>query len=148
MRIVLRDDVSGLGKRGEVRDVSDGYARNFLLPKGLAYRSSPGLESQAEVMRKARAVKDARERAAAEEVAKTLAPRVIGMAARAGSEGRLFGSVTAAEIADAVYSQTGYEIDRRLIELDEPVKSVGMHLVPVRLHTDVKVFLQLDVSAG
>jgi large subunit ribosomal protein L9 len=143
--VILRDDVKGLGRRGEVVEVSDGYARNFLIPKGAAMRSSAGAVAQAETMRRAREVRDARDRGAAEEVAKTLAPLVIRLEAKAGDEGRLFGSVTPADIADAVYAQTGYEIDRRLFEIEDPIKETGLHMVPAKLHTDVKVFLQVDV---
>lgn len=147
IRVILRDTVRGLGKRGEIVEVSDGYARNYLLPQGLAMRSSAGAEQQAVVMRKSREVKDARDRAVAEEVAKTLAPVVVTVEARAGREGRLFGSITAGDIADAVYRQTGFEIDRRTIDLNEPIKSTGQHSVPARLHHDVQAFLQIDVVA-
>jgi large subunit ribosomal protein L9 len=147
MKVILRGEVPGLGKRGEVVDVSDGYARNYLVPRGLAMRSQPGAEAQASVMRRSREVRDARERAAAEEIARKLAPMVVRVEARAGSEGRLFGSVGPGEISDAVYSQTGFEIDRRIIEIEEPIKSVGLHSVPAKLHSDVKVFLQVEVAA-
>ena len=147
IRVILRDTVRGLGKRGELVEVSDGYARNYLLPKGLAMRSSVGAETQAATMRVSRDVKDARDRAAAEEIAKRLAPTVIKIEARASSEGRLFGSVSEVDVVDAVYTQTGLEIDRRLIAMDDHIKAVGMHSVPAHLHTDVQVFLQVDVIA-
>lgn len=145
MKVILRGEVSGLGKRGEVVNVSDGYARNYLIPRGLAMLSHPGAENQAAAMRRSREVKDARDRAAAEEVARKLAPLTIRVEARASGEGRLFGSVHAAEIADAVYSQTGFEIDRRVIEVVDPIKTTGLHSVPAKLHNDVKLFLQVDV---
>ncbi len=148
IRVILRDTVRGLGRRGEVVDVTDGYARNYLLPQGLALRASQGAEEQAVAMRKSREQRDARERAAAEEIAKRLAPTVIKVDARASREGRLFGSVSANDIADAVYRQTGFEIDRRVIDVDDPIKSVGLHSVPARLHSDVQVFLQVEVSAS
>jgi large subunit ribosomal protein L9 len=147
IRVVLRDTVRGLGKRGEIVDVSDGYARNYLLPQGLAMRSSAGAETQAVTMRASREVKDARDRAAAEEIAKRLAPMVIKVEARASGEGRLFGSISESELVDAVYNQTGLEIDRRAIALEEPIKSTGMHSVPAHLHNDVQLFLQVDVAA-
>ena len=147
IKVILRDTVRGLGKRGEVVEVSDGYARNYLMPKGLAMRSSTGAETQAASMRASREVRDARERAAAEEIAKRLAPTVIKVEARASGEGRLFGSVSEADVAEAVYAQTGLEIDRRVIVLDEHIKSTGMHSVPAHLHADVQVFLQVDVVA-
>jgi large subunit ribosomal protein L9 len=147
VKVILRGEVPGLGKRGEVVDVSDGYARNYLVPRGLAMRSQPGAEAQAGAMRRSREIRDARERGAAEEIARKLAPMVVRVEARAGGggEGRLFGSVGPAEISDAVYSQTGFEIDRRIIEVDEPIKTTGLHSVPAKLHSDVKVFLQVEV---
>ena len=147
MKVILRGEVPGLGKRGEIVDVSDGYARNFLVPRGLAMRSQPGAEAQAGAMRRSREIRDARERGAAEEIARKLAPMVVRVEARAGGEGRLFGSVGPAEISDAVYSQTGFEIDRRIIEIEEPIKATGLHSVPAKLHSDVKVFLQVEVVA-
>ena len=147
IRVVLRDTVRGLGKRGEVVEVSDGYARNYLVPKGLAMRSSDGVEAQAASMRTAREIKDARERAAAEEIAKRLAPMVIKVDARASGEGRLFGSITEADVVDAVYNQTGLEIDRRAIAMDDHIKATGMHSVPAHLHSDVQIFLQVEVVA-
>lgn len=147
IRVILRDTVRGLGRRGEVVDVSDGYARNYLLPQHLALRASTGAADQAGAMRKSREQRDARERAAAEEIAKTLAPAVIKVDARASREGRLFGSVSAHDIAEAVYRQTGHEIDRRVIDVEDPIKTTGMHSVPARLHSDVQIFLQVEVSA-
>jgi large subunit ribosomal protein L9 len=145
--VILRSTVSGLGKRGEVVDVSDGYARNFLIPKGMAMRSHPGAEDQAASMRRAREERDLRERGAAEEVAPVLAPLTFKLTSRASGD-RLFGSVTPTEIVEAVYNQTGHELDRRQIEIDEPIKTTGLHSVPARLHDDVTVFLQVDVSGA
>ena len=147
MKVILRGEVPGLGKRGEVVSVSDGYARNYLIPRELAMLSHPGAEAQAAVMRRSREVRDARERGAAEEIARKLAPLTVRVEARAGGEGRLFGSINAHEIADAVYDQTGFEIDRRVIDVSEPIKSSGLHSVPAKLHSDVKVFLQVEVVA-
>ena len=101
IRIILRNTVRGLGKRGEIVDVSDGYARNYLLPQGLAMRASAGAETQAVTMRASRDVKDARDRAAAEEIAKQLAPMVIKLGARASKEGRLFCSISEGDVAEA-----------------------------------------------
>ena len=147
IRVVLRDTVRGLGKRGEIVEVSDGYARNYLMPQGLAMRSSVGVEAQAVAMRSGREIRDARERAAAEEIAKKLAPMVIKVDARASGEGRLFGSISEADVVDAVYTQTGLEIDRRAIAMEEHIKSTGMHSVPAHLHNDVQIFLQVEVVA-
>ena len=147
MKVILRSDVSDLGKRGDILDVSDGYARNYLVPKGLAMRASAGTESQAAGMRRARDLRDAQDRAAAEEVATALVPKVITVSARAGSEGKLFGSVTSADIVTAVEAQTGVKLDRKRVQLDEPIKAVGTHTVPVKLHADVEFPVTVDVSA-
>jgi large subunit ribosomal protein L9 len=145
MRVVLRADVADVGKKGDILDVSDGFGRNYLVPKGLAMPATAGVESQAASMRRARDVKDARERGAAEEIAQRLVPAVITIKARAGAEGRLFGSVTAADIATAVHDATGIDLDRRKLQLDEPLKSIGVHQVPVRLHTDVEFPVTVEV---
>jgi len=148
MRVVLRSDLPDVGKRGDICEVADGYARNYLLPKGHAIVASGRVEAQAQAMRRARDVKDAKDREAAEAVARRLVPTVIRVIARAGSEGRLFGSVTAADVAEAVQTQTGVELDRRKIHLDEPIKSLGSHEVPVKLHPDVEFRITLDVTAS
>ena len=148
MRVVLRADVANVGKRGDICEVADGYARNFLLPKGQAIKATDGVVSQAASMRRARDVKDAKDREAAETVARKLVPAVIRITARAGAEGRLFGSVTAADVVDAVGAQTGVVLDRRRLHLDEPIKSLGTHEVPVKLHTDVEFPVTVEVVAG
>ncbi len=148
MKVVLRADVAQVGKKGDIIDVADGYARNFLVPKGLAFTATPGVESQATAMRRNRDLRDASDRAAAEEVAKTLVPRVVTIAARAGAEGKLFGSVTTSEIAEAVAAQTGIQIDRRKLHLDEPIKSLGQHLVPAKLHAEVEFPITVEIVAS
>ncbi len=148
MRIVLRSDVVNVGKRGDICDVSDGFARNFLLPKGHAIMATDGVVAQAASMRKARDVKDARDREAAETVARKLVPAVIRIPARAGAEGRLFGSVTVADVVDAVTTQTGVALDRRRLHLDEPIKSLGTHEVPVKLHSEVEFRVTVEVVAS
>lgn len=147
MRVILRTDVSELGKRGDILDVADGYARNYLVPKGLAMKASSGAEAQAASMRRARDLRDAQDRAAAEALATTLVPQVISLSARAGTEGRLFGSVTAADIAAAIEAQTSVQIDRRKLVLPEPIKTLGMHTIPVKLHADVEFPVTVDVVA-
>ena len=148
MRVVLRADIPNVGKRGDICDVADGYARNFLLPKGQAIKATDGVVSQAASMRRARDIKDAKDREAAETVARRLVPAVIRIPARAGAEGRLFGSVTAADVVDAVTSQTGVALDRRRLHLDEPIKSLGTHEVPVKLHSDVEFRVTVEVVPG
>jgi large subunit ribosomal protein L9 len=145
MRIVLRTDLANLGKRGDICDVSDGYARNYLLPKGHAIIASQGVEAQAGSMRRSRDLRDAKDREAAETVARKLVAAVIRIPARAGAEGRLFGSVTAHDVAQAVAEQTGVELDRRRLRLEEPIKSLGTHEVPVKLHSDVEFRVTVEV---
>jgi large subunit ribosomal protein L9 len=145
MRVVLRTDLDKVGKRGDIIDVADGYARNFLLPKGHAIKASEGVTAQAGAMRRARDLKDAKDRESAEVVARTLVPMVIRIPARSGSGGRLFGSVTTSDIADAVGEQAKITIDRRRLHLDEPIKSLGTHEVPVKLHADVEFRVTVEV---
>jgi large subunit ribosomal protein L9 len=148
VKVILRADVDKLGRKGDVLDVSDGYGRNYLVPKGLALKATDGAIAQAASMRRARDLKEAKDREGAEEVAKRLTPVVIRISARAGAEGRLFGSVTTADLTEAVAAQTGVTLDRRRIHLDDPIKSLGMHEVAVRLHTDVEARLSVEVVAG
>ena len=148
MKVSLRQDMPELGKRGDIIDVADGYARNFLLPRGAAIKASPGAVDQAASMRRSRDVKDARERGAAEEIARQLVPKVINLTARSGTEGRLFGSITATDIAEAVLAQTGLYVDRRRMQLEEPIRSLGTHRVMVRLHADVEFPVTIEVAAS
>ena len=147
MKVVLRADVAQVGKKGDIVDVADGYARNFLVPKGLAFLATAGVEKQASAMRRVRDARDAQDRAAAEEVATTLVPRVITISAKAGAEGKLFGSVTTADVADAVQAQAGISLDRKSLHLDEPIKSLGTHLVRAKLHADVEFPITVEVAS-
>lgn len=147
MKVVLRTDVEGLGRKGDVCEVTPGYARNFLVPKGLALRSSPGAERQAGAMRRSAALRRAADRADAEEIAVRLAPARLSVSARAAESGHLYGSVGAAEIVAAVESQVGAVVDPRLVALDAPIREVGDHTVLFRLHDDVEVPVTIEVSA-
>lgn len=147
MRVVLRTDVDRVGKKGDILEVADGFARNFLVPKGRAIPATPGVQAQADAMRRSRDVKDARDREGAEAIARKLVPLVIRIPARAGREGRLFGSVTAADVADAVTTQSGLQFDRRKLHIEEPIKTLGSHEVPVKLHADVEFRLNVEVVA-
>jgi len=148
VKVILRVDTAGVGKKGDIIDVSDGYARNYLVPRGLALRATDGNVQQAASMRRARDLRDAKDRGAAEEVARVLVPAVITVRAKAGSEGRLFGSVTTTDVAAAVHEQTGIEVDRRRLQLDEPIKSVGTHQIPTKLHPDVEFAITVEVVSG
>jgi large subunit ribosomal protein L9 len=147
MKIVLREDVDHVGQKGDIVDVADGYARNFLVPRGLALRATPGIQKQADGMRRGRDAKDRHAREAAQAIADQLTP-TIRVEARAGEGGRLFGSVTSSDIADAVKAQLGVEVDRRDITLDEPLKELGVAEVPIRLHTDVTATLHVEVYSS
>ena len=146
MRIVLRADLDNVGKKGDIIEVADGYARNFLLPKGHAIKATDGVVGQATAMRRSRDLKDAKDREAGETIARKLVPMVIRLSARAGGEGKLFGSITTQDIVTAVQEQAGVELDRRKVHLDDPIRTVGTHEVPVKLHTDVQFRITLEVT--
>ena len=148
MKVLLRSDVAGLGQKGDIVEVADGYGRNYLLPKGFAVLASRGVAAQAESMRLSRDQRDAVERAAAEELAARLGAASIAVSARAKGEGELFGSVSVTEIVDAVSAQLGVDLDRHLVHLDEPIRTVGSHQASVRLHPQVEVRLGVEVSAA
>ncbi len=147
MKIVLRTDVSGLGKRGDLADVADGYARNYLLPKGKALAATPGVEAQAEAMRRARAVRAAADRADAVQLADALAKATITITAKAGREGKLFGSVSTSDIVAAVERQLGAELDRRHLTLSEPIKKTGTYTVTAHLVSDLEATFSVQVNA-
>jgi large subunit ribosomal protein L9 len=148
MRVVLRSDLDHVGKRGDIVEVADGYARNFLLPKGHAIMATKGVTAQANSMRRARDLKDARDRESAEQVARALVPLVFRIPARSGPGGRLFGSITAADVTDAVAEQSNVTLDRRRLHLDEPIKTLGTHEVPVKLHSEVEFRVTVEVVAS
>jgi large subunit ribosomal protein L9 len=145
MRIVLRDDVDNLGRKGDMVDVADGYARNFLVPRGLAIKATTGAQKQADAMRRNRDAQERRNREASEALAQKLATGTVEIKARAGEGGKLFGSVTTADIAEAVAAQLGVEIDRRRLDLDEPLKELGAVEVRLRLEADVDATIQVAV---
>ncbi|HLI23404.1 MAG TPA: 50S ribosomal protein L9, partial [Acidimicrobiales bacterium] len=144
MRVVLRTDLPQLGKRGDICDVADGYARNFLLPKGHAIKATAGVTAQANSMRRARDLRDARDREAAETVARTLVPVVIRIKAKAGAGDKLFGSVTAADVVAAIKKAGGPNLDKRIVRMPkEHIKSLGTHTATAHLHPDINVELTL-----
>jgi large subunit ribosomal protein L9 len=147
VKVVLRDDVENVGSKGDLIEVTDGFARNYLVPRGLAMKATKGVVQQAAAMRRNREARDARDREAAQALADQLAGQRIELRARAGEGGRLFGSVTAADIVDAVRAQTGVELDRRKTQLVDPLKELGAAEIPVKLHTDVELTLTVDVVA-
>jgi large subunit ribosomal protein L9 len=145
MKVVLRADVDNVGKKGDILEVADGFGRNFLIPQGKAFIATDGVVTQAQSMRRSRDLRDAKDRESAETIARTLVPAVITVPAKSGAEGKLFGSVTAADLVAAVHAQTGVELDRRKVHLAEPIKSLGTHQVPVKLHADVEFPVTVEV---
>ncbi|MGD0880905.1 MAG: 50S ribosomal protein L9 [Acidimicrobiales bacterium] len=146
MKVLLRSDVDGVGKRGDIIDVAGGFARNHLLPAGKAILASEGVEAQGAAMRRSRDLRDARDREGSETVAKTLVGNTITISARA-SNGKLFGSVGAADIVRHVEEQYGAVIDRNSLVLEEAIKTVGEHNVRVELVGGVVFELTVDVVA-
>ena len=147
MKVILREDIDGVGKRGDICDVADGYARNLLLPRGMAIVATAKAADQAASMRRARDQRDAADRTAAQEVATKLVSSRITIEARVGTEGKLFGSITTTDIAAAVEAQTGIVLDRRHVHLDEPIRSAGEHTATARLHNEVEFPITVDVVA-
>jgi len=146
MQVILKQDVSKIGKAGELLDVSDGYARNFLLPRGLAEEATPGKIADLKTRQENRKSKEEKEKLAAEEVRKQFQGRLIRVEASAGENGRLFGSVTAAQIAEAVEAQFGIKVDKRDVKLSDPVRQPGNHPVSIRLHAGVQADMTLSVE--
>jgi large subunit ribosomal protein L9 len=144
MEVILKEDVANLGHRGEVVKVADGYGRNFLLPRKLAMEATAGNKAVIEQMKAAAARRSATEKAQAEELVTKLAPIVLTFTRKSGEQGQLFGSVTSADIA-AELGTRGFEIDRRKIHLNEPLKALGNFDVPVRLHREVTAHLKVKV---
>jgi large subunit ribosomal protein L9 len=145
MKVILMQDVSGLGHKGDVVEVADGHARNYLVPRSLAVEASAGALKNAEALRRARdeAVRKAREEA--EQFAEGLAGSHVVVAARSADEGKLFGSIGARDVAEAIHKYTGIEVDRDFVELESPIKEIGLHEVTIRPHPDVAFQLTLDV---
>jgi large subunit ribosomal protein L9 len=146
--VILRSDIRQVGKRGDIIEVSDGYARNYLLPKKLAIPASEGAVAQAHAMRRARDLRDAQDRDAATTIASRLVPKVITISAKAGTEGRLYGSITTADVVKAVADQTGITLDRRHLHVDEAIKTLGSHQVIAKLHADVEFPITVEVTAA
>jgi large subunit ribosomal protein L9 len=146
MKVILQKPVDKLGVPGDVVDVADGYARNYLMPRGLAVRASKGGVKHVESLKRAHTTKVSQAQAEAQEVADRLTASPIKVRARVGEEGRLFGSVTAAEVAEEIERQTGVKVDRRDVRLEEPIRSVGVHQVTVHLFTNVDPAVPVEVE--
>jgi len=143
--VILRDDVPSLGKAGQMVRVKPGYARNFLLPRGLAFEATEGNRKRIEAEGKARAARADSDRAEAQELADRIGRVTLNFAAKAGDDGRLFGSITSADIAHRL-AEEGVVVDKRKIELEHPLKQLGFHSVPVRLHHAVQAEVKVNVA--
>lgn len=147
MKIILADDVDTLGHKGDVVSVADGYARNFLIPKGLAITATKGALKQAELMQRARLERAHKAKAGAAAKVAVLGSSPVYISARAGEGGRLFGSVTRSDIARGILDQLGEDIDRHKVVLDDPIRSLGSHQVEVKLHEEVNALVTVEVIA-
>jgi large subunit ribosomal protein L9 len=148
LKLILTKEVTGLGAPGDVVDVAMGYGRNYLVPRGLAIVWSRGSEKQIELIRRARSAREIRGLDDAREAAGKLASMTVRLQTRAGTGGRLFGAISTSDIADAVKAAGGPVLDRRKIEVPNPIKTVGAHQVAVRLHPEVSATLNVEVAAS
>ena len=148
MKIILQRSVDRLGNPGDVAEVADGYARNYLIPRGLAVKAEKGTVRHAESLKRAHEVRTSAQKGDFETLAARIIQTPVVVTARAGEEGKLFGSVTAADIAAAVSEQAGVEVDRKDVHLDEPIRSVGTHEVRVHLFPEVDPVITVEVLAA
>ena len=146
IEVILREDVKTLGRAGEMVRVKPGYARNYLLPQGLAFEATEGNKKRIAAESRARTSRNEAERDEAQRIAGTLGSVKLNLTGKAGEEGKLFGSITSQDIADAL-AREGHTVDKRRIELEHPIKTVGEHAVSVRLHPEVHAELRVSVSA-
>jgi len=145
MRLILTADVDDLGGRGDVVDVADGYARNYLLPRGFAIKANEGALAQAAAVREARIEAERRAKEKAEIIAQQLTGSRVVLAAQTGDEGQLYGSVSLADVVEGVKRFTGIELERRQVTIVAPIKAIGLHEIRVKVHDDVEFSLTLDV---
>ena len=148
MKLILTQEVTGLGGPGDVVEVAGGYGRNYLVPRGLAMRWTRGAEKQVELIKRARSTRDIRGLDDAKEAAGRLAALTVKLPTRAGASGRLFGSVGPGDIVDAVRAAGGPELDKRRIEIPNPIKTIGAHQVRVRLHPEVTAVVDVEIVSG
>jgi len=144
MKVIFLQDVKGQGKKGEIKDVAEGYARNYLIPRGLAQIATPGATKSVEQMNAAQAKRKEREKQEAMELAAKLAEMKVVIKAKAGEGGRLFGAITSKQIAEEL-EKMNVKIDKKKIELDEPIRTLGVTKVPLRLYPEVKGTLTVQV---
>ena len=145
MKVILTQEVRSLGSPGDVIEVADGYARNFLIPRGLAHRATKGALRQVDTIKRTREVREVRDREKADELAAQLAALKIRIGAKAGDGGRLFGQVTHQALADAILKAGGPKVDKRRIQLEGPIKNLGVHAATLRIHPEVEATLNIEV---
>lgn len=148
MKLILTQEVPGLGSAGDVVDVRDGYGRNYLIPRGFAMGWTKGAQKQIDSIRRARSAREVADLETANEIKSRLESTTVRLSAKAGNTGRLFGSVTPAEIASAIAAAGGPQVDKRRIEMGDPIKTLGTHTVQVRVHPEVSATVTLDVAAA
>ncbi len=146
MKVILQKPVDNLGVPGDLVEVAGGYARNYLMPRGMAVKATKGMVSHVESLKRAHGVRVSKETAAAETVAAKLTLAPIKVKAHVGEEGKLFGSVTAAEVAAEIENQTGVAVDRHDVHLDEPIRSIGLHEVRVHIFAEVDPIISVEVE--
>lgn len=148
MKLILTQEVSALGTPGDVVEVKDGFGRNYLMPRGLAIRWTKGAEKQIESIKKARSVREVRDSDHADEIKTKLESLSVTVPAQAGGSGRLFGAITVSDIVAAVKNAGGPDVDKRRIEVRNPIKTVGAHQVTVKVHEEVTATVKLEVVAS
>ena len=148
MKLILTQEVTGLGTPGDVVEVKDGYGRNYLVPRGFAIAWTKGGEKQVAAIRGARSAREVKSLEEAQQVRATLERTKVTLPAKAGANGRLFGAITTADVAEAVAKVGGPKVDRRKVELPQPIKSLGDYSVLVRLHPEVQAKVAVSVVAG
>lgn len=145
MKLILTQDVSGLGAPGDVVEVAPGYGRNYLVPQGMAIQATRGAEKQIATIRRAREVREVRDLGHAQEIKAQLSGLQVRLPARSGEGGRLFGSVTSSDVVEAVSKAGGPKLDRRLVTMPAPIKALGTHTVTVKVHPEVEASVSLEV---
>ena len=148
MKIILQREVDKLGVPGDLVEVADGYARNFLVPRGMAIPATKGAVRHAESLGRAHGERVAKARKEAEALAERIGASPLKVKVKAGEGGRLFGSVTAADLAEELERQTGEKVDRRMIHLEEPIRSVGVHEVRIHLHPEVNAGISVEIESA
>jgi large subunit ribosomal protein L9 len=145
MRLILTSDVVDLGKRGDVVDVADGFARNYLLPRSYAIKANDGALEAAETIRETRIEAELKAKSQAEAIATQLVGSRVVLAAQAGDEGQLYGSVSVADVVEGIKRFTGIELDKSQVEMQESIKAIGLHEIQIKAHADVEFPLTLDI---